>query len=473
MAATANDRRLPLTSRSSGLLVAGLLSTALVAGLLAGCSEQAVDTTTTVPAAQGGVTGVEAGKGDGLTVLSMFNGEKWFDGDVPAPTKADPAKEPVKVGFVNVDAGPIGAMPELHTATDAAAKFINAELGGVAGRPVEIVPCVLSNPMSPDEAQGCGRKLVADKVVAVLGGIGLSQGPLLQVLADNDVPYVGGLPVNDAEMSSPGSFQFSGGGPGAFTAFADQAVRKDGADRVAILYADYPSIQQAAAGYGAALARSLGAAQVTEIPFPMGSQDYSAVVQKAVESDPQAIFVGAADMACVPILQALADLKSTAQVYMVGSCADRKFLDKVGLEKVAGTRFNVENRIDLSKVPEADFPIYLKAMQRYGQGTNALGAATVSFRDAMNLWAVLESIAPDVTGKRATDALRAAKDEPSFAGHPYTCDGRQIPAMPALCAPQQVIAQIDKDGSFSEASGGWIDVPKVLAEHPVPVQSKN
>lgn len=469
MAATAPDRRRPLTTRTGALVAAGLL----VAGLLAGCSEQAADTTTTVPAAAGGASGVVPGAGDGTTVLSRFTGETWFDGDVPAPRKADPSKPPVKVGFVSVDAGPIGAMPELHTSTDAAVKFMNAELGGVGGRPVELVPCVLSNPMSPDEAQGCGRKLVAEQVVAVLGGIGLSQGPLLQVLADNDVPYVGGLPVNEAEMSSTDSFQFSGGGPGAFVAFADQAVRKDGADRIAVLYADYPSIRQAAVDYGAALARSLGATQVTEIPFPMGSQDYSAVVQKAVESDPQAIFVGAADMACTPILQALADLKSTAQVYMVGSCADRKFLDKVGLAKVAGTRFNVENRIDLAKVPEADFPIYLEAMKVYGKGTNALGAATVSFRDAMNLWAVMESVAPDVTGTRVTEALRAATDEPSFAGHPYTCDGRQIPAMPALCAPQQVIAQIDEDGSFSEASDGWIDVPTVLAEHPVALPSKN
>ena len=469
MAATAHDRRRPTTGRTATLLLTGLLA----AGLLAGCSEQAADTSTTVPAAKGGAGGVVPGKGDGTTVLSMFKGETWFDGDVPAPTKADPSKPPVKVGFVSVDAGPIGAMPELHTSTDAAVKFMNTELGGVDGRPVELVPCILSNPMSPDEAQGCGRKFVADQVVAVLGGIGLSQGPLLQVLADNDVPYVGGLPVNEAEMSSTDSFQFSGGGPGAFTAFADQAVRKDGADRVAVLYADYPSIQQAAVDYGAALARSLGAKQVTEIPFPMGSQDYSAVVQKAVESDPQAIFVGAADMACTPILQALADLKSTAQVYMVGSCADRKFLDKVGLAKVTGTRFNVENRIDMSQVPEADFPIYLEAMKVYGKGTNALGAATVSFRDAMNLWAAMESVAPDVTGSRVTTALRAAKDEPSFAGHAYTCDGQQIPSMPSLCAPQQVIAQIDEDGSFSEASDGWIDVPKVLAEHPVALPSKN
>ena len=417
--------------------------------------------TTTVPAG-----GVQPGTGDGRTVLSMFDGETWFDGKVPGPKAATTAGAPVKVGFVSVDAGPIGAMPELHTATDAAVAFANAELGGVGGRRIELVPCLLSNPMSPEEAQGCGRRFVAERVGAVLGGIGLAQGPLLEVLADNSIPYVGGLPVNAPEMSSPDSFQFSGGGPGAFTAFADQAVRVDSADRVAVLYADYPSIKTAAVDFGARLARAMGARQVTEVPFPMGSQDYSAVVQKAVEADPQAIFVGAADLACVPILEALADLRTKATIYMVGSCADRKFLDKVGLERVAGTRFNVENRIDLAKVPEADFPIYLEAMKRYGKGTNALGAATVAFRDAMNLWAVMNDVGPDAAPEQIATAFRSAKDTPSFSGHPYTCDGKQIPSMPSLCAAQQVIAEIDASGSFSEASDGWIDVPGVLADHP-------
>ncbi|MFM7069982.1 MAG: ABC transporter substrate-binding protein [Actinomycetes bacterium] len=434
--------------------------------LLAACSEPEPTDPQGAPTTAA-VTGVTAGPGDGRTVLSKFSGATWFNGDVPKPTTAKSDRPAIRVGFVSVDSGPIGAMPELHTATDAAVRFINTELGGVRGAPVELVPCVLSNPMSPEEAQGCGRTFIANDVVAVLGGIGLAQGPLLEVLENNQIPYVGGLPVNEAEMSSTASFQFSGGGPGAFAAFADQAVRRDGARRVAVLFADYPSIRNAAVDYGAGLATSLGAEKVTTIPFPMGSQDYSTVAQKAVDARPDAIFVGAADLACVPIMQAIADLRSTAKVYMVGSCADRKFLDRVGLATVAGTRFNVENRIDLDQVPEADFPIYLEAMRRYGADTNPLGAATVSFRDAMNLWAAMRGLSGPVTGGALTKEFRAARNAPSFTGHPYTCDGQQIPALPALCAAQQVVAELRPDGSFSEASDGWIDVPKLIADHPV------
>ena len=434
-----------------------------VAASLAACSESepaaggASDT-----AASEADGSVRAGPGDGRTVLSRFEGATWFAGEVPAPEAADDTGPPVRIGFMNVDSGPIGAMPELHAATDAAVSLINEELGGVGGRRVELVPCLLSNPLSAEEAQACARKFVDADVVAVLGGIGLSTGAALTVLEDNGIPFVGGIPINFDEMRSPVSFQFSGGSPGAFVAFAQNAVADEGAEKVAILYAEYPSIQEAAVGFGAAVAEALGA-DVTTVSFPMVSQDYVAPVQKAVESDPDAIFVGAADLACAPIMQAIADLGTDATVYMVGSCADVKHLDKVGVDKVAGFRFNIENRIDQTASDSADTEIYTAAIEQYAPGTTPRSAATVAFRGAMNLWAVLDELGPDATRQQVIDAFAASRDRVSFDGHPYSCAATPVPDLPSLCAPQQVIAELRAGPEFVEASDGWIDVPAVLA----------
>jgi branched-chain amino acid transport system substrate-binding protein len=411
------------------------------------------------PASSGSVTTLP---GDGRTVLSRFAGARWFAGEVPGPAAADASAEPIRVGFINVDSGPIGAMPELHTSTAGAFEFINTELGGVGGRPVELVPCLLSNPMSADESQGCARMLVGARVVAVLGGIGLANGPALSIFADNGIPYVGGIPVNFDEMTSPVSFQFSGGSPAAFAAFAQDAVEREGAEQVSILYAEYPSIQRAALDYGAAVARALGA-DVTEVAFPMVSQDYVAPVQKALESRPDALFVGAADLACAPIMQAVADLAPGTTVYMVGACADAKHVSKVGVERIVGFRFNVENRIDQSVSRSADTEIYTAAMETYVPGTTPRGAATVSFRAAMNLWSVMKGLGTEVTPAGIMRELRTSRDRPSFDGHDFTCDGTAIPALPALCSPQEVIAELTGPSQFREASDGWVDVPAVLS----------
>lgn len=436
------------------------LAMAMVLGVSASCSEPestSASTTTALPTSN---DSVEPGVGDGVTVTSRFTGAPWFDGTVPEPRAADASAAPVKIGFTNVDSGPIGALPELHAAADAAVALINTELGGVGGRPIELVPCILSNPLSADEAQACGRQFAAADVVAVLGGIGLSNGALIDVLEQNGIPFIGGIPLNSPEMTNPLSFQFSGGSPGAFVAFAQDAVERQGAKKVAVLFAEYPAIQDAALNYGAAVAENLGA-EVVEVPFPMVSQDYSAAAQKAAESNPDAIFVGAADLACAPIMQALSDLDTTAQVYMVGACADAKQIDKVGVDNVVGYRFNVEGRIDQSD-KLADTELYTLAMEKYAPGTNSRSAATVGFRSAMNLWAVLNRLGPDATSEKVIEAFASARNAPSFDGHPYSCGGTLIPALPAMCAPQEVIAELRGPSQFEEASEGWIDVPAVL-----------
>lgn len=405
---------------------------------------------------------IEPSEGDGTTVLSRFQSEEWFQGEVPEPVAADESLEPIKIGFINVDSAPVGALPELHEATDGFEAFANAELGGVDGHPIEIVPCLLSNALAPEEAAGCARQMVEAKVVAVLGGIGLANGAALAILEENDIPWVGGIPINDDEMASPVSFQFSGGSPGAFAAFAQQAVAVDGSDRVAILYAEFPSIELAALDYGGAVARKLGA-EVTEVSFPLISQDFATPVQKAVENDPDAVFVATADLSCAPVMQALVDLQTDATIYMVGACADVKHVDEVGADKIVGFRFNIEGLLDQNASPNADTEIYNIAMETYAPETSARSAATVAFRGAMNLWALLDELGAETTPREIIDGFRSKVDEPSFDGHPYTCDGQQVPDFPSLCAPQQVIAELTGPNEFVQASDGWIDVPAVLA----------
>jgi branched-chain amino acid transport system substrate-binding protein len=82
----------------------------------------------------------------------------------------------------------------------------------------------------------------------------------------------------------------------------------------------------------------------------------------------------------------------------------------------------------------------------------------------MNLWAILSELGPDATSEDIVAAFRATEEHPSFDGHPYTCDGEQIPDLPSMCAAQQIIAELGPNGEFTEVSDGWIDVPTVLQE---------
>ncbi len=48
------------------------------------------------------------------------------------------------------------------------------------------------------------------------------------------------------------------------------------------------------------------------------------------------------------------------------------------------------------------------------------------------------------------------------AGHAYTCDGKQVPELPALCAPQQILV-VHENGGLRQLTD-WIDVPALLAQ---------
>ena len=435
--------------------------------VVTGCSESSTkDTAAATTAKPGGPTllpgQIPAQAGDGTSIVSRFAGAKWFGGTVPSkPKKADASLTPVKVGVMSADSGAVAALPELHQGMKGAISFINDELGGVGGHPVQEVFCEVD--LSPEKSQLCARKMAEEKVVAVLSGVDLAAGDAIKVLNENGIPWVGGIPIGDEEMKSPNTFQFSGGTPGAFVAMAEDMTTNLKAKKVSVMYLNIPQVKNAAVDYGAALLKKRGVA-VTEVGFDLTTQDFAAVAQKAAEGNPDAIVAGAADSACPKVLQALSDLQSKAKVYMVGSCADKKWLDQIGVDKAAGTVFNIENRFDQTE-PLADTEIYTEALARYQPATSPRGAATVSFRGTMNLWAVLNKIGASATPAQVVAAFKAAKNAPSFDGHAYTCDGKQIPSMPGLCAPQEVLIRLKPDGNFEEASKGWIDVPKIVADN--------
>ena len=428
----------------------------------ASCSEEGTQAapSDSTPLSQTGA--IEPKAGDG-SVVSQFAGEEWFLGTVPDRAEAaDSSRAPIKVGMINIDDAPLGALPELTRAMDAGVKFINTELGGVRGAPIELVKCSVD--LSPEKSQACARKMVEDDVIAVVPGINIMSNAAVPVLEQASIPIVGGIPVNEAEMVSPLSFQFSGGSPGAFVAFVSDAHSRLQAKKIVVSYANLPQIGGPAQKYGSQLARDLGI-EVVEVPFDLGATDMSAVIQRASAEKPDAIMVSAADASCATSMNALADLSVTVPVYMVGSCADQKWLEQVGVDRVKNIQFAIEGRLDQTVSKSADTELYRTAMAKYSTDVNAAGAATVAFRSLMNLYGAMIDSTSAPSSQSLIDYFRAARAHPNFDGHPYTCDGKQIPELPSMCSPQEVLVRLQGPGylDFVESPSGWVDVPAVIA----------
>ncbi len=83
-----------------------------------------------------------------------------------AGTKNVTGGNPVVIGVLYTDDNPIGTAPEIKSAGEAAAAYVNSH-GGVGGRPVKIVACNGMN-NAQNDAQ-CATQFVNGGVVTVDG----------------------------------------------------------------------------------------------------------------------------------------------------------------------------------------------------------------------------------------------------------------------------------------------------------------
>ncbi|MCB1003001.1 MAG: ABC transporter substrate-binding protein [Acidimicrobiales bacterium] len=397
---------------------AALATIALVGALAATACTETVQRAATGPAPTdpaGDAVPVTAPDG---AVIEGHGGEEASFGTVPdEPIAAD--GEPLRVGMINQEDTPLGSFPELRLAVEAGIEWINTELGGVDGRPLELDACITN--FSVERSQACAQQMVADDVVAVIGGIDITSNGSIPILEQNDLPYVGGIPVNLDEERSPVSFQFSGGTAGAFTAFAWYAAEELGAEHLAVVYAEYPPIQTAARDYGVAVAENLGVERVDEVAFGLSTTDFLPVLSEASAGDPDAILFGAADTSCLPVMQGARDLGITAPIFLVGACAAPSILAEAGPAASEGRIFNVEGRIaaEAASTEGVDADLYNLAVLKYGDGLAPAGAGTVTFRGLMNLYAVMTDLgADDVSPEAIIERFRDSVDVPSFNGHP-------------------------------------------------------
>jgi branched-chain amino acid transport system substrate-binding protein len=358
--------------------------------------------------------------------------------------------------MINQENTPAGSFPELSQADEAAIAFVNDQLGGVDGHPIELEVC--NTKFSAEGSTACGQQFVSAKVPAVLGGIDVF-GNSIDVLRDNGVPFVGGIPVSNQSAVNANSFQFSGGTWGMSIAFAWYAAVKLHAKRVSIVYGEFGSITQSAE-YGKKVLEADGV-KVQMVPYPIVATDISSALQAVAPSDPDAIFVLAADTGCKAGYDGIHSLGLTAQTFYAGACASPNIIASVPADETNGTIFNVEGPIART-TSDPDTELYTAVSAKYGKGYNPIGAGTVSFRSFMNLYLVMRELGADhVTPKAIMDSFRSKVDAPSFMGHPYTCNRKQLEGLPALCSPQQILAK-NNDGQLDQITD-WIDVGKIYA----------
>ena len=388
------------------------------------------------------------------------------DEDRSASASADggPRGEPIVVGFVNTEGSPLASIPDLRVGSEAARAYLNAELDGVRGRPLQFEVCITNS--TPESSTACANQMVEKKVVAVLGGVDLGSAAALPILQAAGIPYVATTPLLPADFTTDGAFTLDPGGLGV-AASAVHAADALGAKRVSVLHDDSPQGRQLAEAFvrPALLRRGLAADRVQLFAEKAETADVAPAVAAATESKPDALLVVFAPPACARIMQALSSLGVETPAFYIGRCAAPPVVAAGGAGAEGAYFFSSILHPD-AHPDDPDVALYLEKIEEFGDESIDPRSYDVArgFATTMTFHRHLLKLEDGaVSGEAIAEAFRGAVDVPSFMGHAYTCDGRQgVPGFVSLCNSHVRIYQL-VEGRYRDASGDWVSAGAALA----------
>jgi branched-chain amino acid transport system substrate-binding protein len=385
-------------------------------------------------------------------------------GQTPAAPGTAPtlSKPPIVVGFLNPSGGPV-PQPGADTGVRAAVSYINGELGGINGHPIEVVSC--DTDTTPERAQSCGNMFVEKKVVAVMDGYNLASSAALPALTAAQIPLVGMIPFDSVTGAKAENRVFFAAPQASFLVGALQAFKADGKKSVTLALVDSPSSHQTIDTLLPVLAKALSI-NAKGIYFSATNPNFTALASTIAQDNPDVggLVASPSEAVCSALVKALRQLQYKGDIF-TAACTD--YIRTSPQQAAGGALYSSTWLPAASKYAPADVQRDLAVAEKYisavpngAHGYYAMGefALLVTFAKAM-------STAPDsdLTGPGVLRTLKALKDFPSFLGPKITCGSATSPN----CTTQMLLFVVQPDGATKPVTGDWITpVPDVLKAIP-------
>ncbi|WP_409329988.1 ABC transporter substrate-binding protein [Trujillonella humicola] len=357
----------------------------------------------------------------------------------------DPAEgEPVTIGYISTgQTQAIDFTPEIRGA-EAAAEYINERLGGLHGRPIELIVCEEGG--TPAGAQQCGNEMVQEGVAAVVAASPQQVDPWLQIVTAADIPVAANYISTGTSLTDPGVNVFFNplvafGGPAAY-------ARANDVQNATMVVIDVPAAADPAARFGPLLFGNAGS-EVELVRIAPGTADMTPQFQAAAESDPDMIYIIGDVTFCSSALRAIQTLGLDTQVVVLDRCVSQDAAASIpggfeGVDVIAQAVF---------EEGDEEYELYQAVMDAYSDVTDLNRSvsgyqAMLSFARAVNA-----DETPDLTPAGIQEALDTmpAQSYPVGGGETFQCNGEAVPSIsPNICSSITIVATGATDGSLSD-----------------------
>ena len=417
-------------SHHAGRHRARRIAAALVAAVLllaaAACSSDDDD------AGGNGGNGGEAGTGD-ATAEDVLG--------TPNPASG----EPVKVGFISDGRTPVLDNTQMVPAAEATVQYINEYLGGIAGRPIELVSCETEG--DPGKATDCGNQVVQEDVVLTLMPENQQSLAVHTVMAANDIPlFVYG--VTDAAITedAESSFMIASLTAGLSSLPIDVA-EEEGIDTVTVLVVDVP----AATGFYEE--GSFGAQQFEDagidlkvVKIPLGAPDITPQINEVVSGDETVVHIVGDETLCIGAINGLRTNGFEGPITVLNTCVSEATKTAIGS--------NMDGVVMASPTPIGDdsndgIQLWNAIYDKYAPDFDDSTLGLTTFVTTYSAWQALEGLSGEVTPETVRTTIKAAPEMPlvTGAGLNFRCNGKAAPDTPAVCTAGALRVTLDDEGN--------------------------
>jgi len=392
--------------------------------------------------------GLSAGCGGGRTT----------DGPDLAPLGTAPPPPGMPVGVMvwapqNTATGP--SFPDLPLIGQAFADLVNTQ-GGVNGRPLHVITC--DELGTADGATRCAREAAERKVLAVVGSYSSHASAYLRVLEAAGIPYLGGAPLSDADLTSPAAFPITGG-PSLMVAGAAKLAATHGCRRVALVRQDVIGVPMLERYARAGLAAG-GAALAAVTELPSGPVAVDDVVTRAT-TDSDCVVLATDQEGTQRFLAAYQQRGATQQLFILGGGQSTGVAAQ--FPDIAPRTFVIDA---VAPAANGAWDRYRDAVARSPHAADVDTAGTLQ-RQTWAAFEVFLQVARQLTRFDAaamTASLResAAVDTGGLVPSLNFAAPGRLPGLGRLFNPTVTYQRFD-DGRYTELHPGFEDLSTVLA----------
>jgi branched-chain amino acid transport system substrate-binding protein len=362
-----------------------------------------------------------------------------------SPKKA--TGDPIVLGLLNLESGPV-TFPEYRLAAQAAVDYVNNYKGGINGRPLKIESCATDG--QPATSARCANQIADKKPLLILGGADTGAPGAFAVWKRKNLAYIGGVPFTPVESNAGNAVTFISIVVADNAAAVTYAKEKLGVKKASIIQTS--DTQGKFTGSIIANVMKNVGIEAKVVNVAPDQADLSSAAASAIENSPDMVYDETPN-ACPAALKALKSVGFTGKLMGIDPCTSPPALKAAG-DAAEGLYFAQPfTSIDAD---DDDAKLAAAVLQKYAPKDLALNTiALAGLGSVMNLQATLSHLDESKLNTAGIlGAFKSGSDHPNFLAHPYTCDGKQVPAQAAVCNSYQLIKQVK--GSKITTASDWV-----------------